>query len=264
MESDGSKSAERVRREPPQFRKVAVERVIRLGPWMMRVTLAGSELAGLHVDSPAASVRLLLPSPGDTELVIPVWNGNEFLLPDGRRPVIRTFTPRRVDAESMQLDLDVVIHEHGIASHWTRSARPGDPAAVSGPGRGYAVDRNASRFLIGGDESAIPAIGQLLEAIPQQTPVEVHIEIAHPDARLPMPDHGDAVRWHDLPPGSPPGARLVAAMIECEISADTRIWVAGEAASVQKIRRHLFLERGIPREQVTVRGYWKHTKPGGG
>jgi NADPH-dependent ferric siderophore reductase len=241
---------------------MAVRHVEQLGPWMVRVTFTGVELAGLEVDEPAASVRLLLPAPGETELVTPVWRGNEFLLPDGRRPVIRTFTPRRADPKNLELDLDVVLHEHGVASTWARVARPGDPAAVSGPGRGYAVDANAPGFLLGGDESAIPAIGQLLEVIPQETPVEVHIEVAHPEARLPMPDHeGAVVGWHDVPADSPPGSQLVAATINAEIGPGTQIWVAGEAASVQRIRRHLFREREVPRNQATVRGYWKMTNP---
>jgi len=35
------------------------------------------------------------------------------------------------------------------------------------------------------------------------------------------------------------------------------VWVAGEAAAVHRIRRHLFDERGLPRRQATIRGYWK-------
>jgi len=73
---------------------------------MIRVTLAGSELEGLTVELPAASVRLLLSSRGAHELAIPSWNGNEFLLSDGRRPDIRTFTPRRVDPTDVELDLE--------------------------------------------------------------------------------------------------------------------------------------------------------------
>ena len=59
----------RVRRAPPPFRRVAVRRVERLSPRLARVTLSGAELAGWSVDEPAASVRLLLPTPGETELV---------------------------------------------------------------------------------------------------------------------------------------------------------------------------------------------------
>jgi NADPH-dependent ferric siderophore reductase len=40
------------------------------------------------------------------------------------------------------------------------------------------------------------------------------------------------------------------------------VWVAGEAAAVQRIRRHLFAERGLTRAQAVVRGYWKQGRSG--
>jgi NADPH-dependent ferric siderophore reductase len=251
------------RREPPRFRRVAVRRVEHLSPRMVRVTLAGPDLEGLTVEHPAASVRLLLPSPGGQELVVPSWNGNEFLLPDGRRPTIRTFTPRRVDAEALELDVEIVIHGGGVASEWVEVAEPGDPAAISGPGRGYAIDRDAPAFLLAGDETAIPAISQLLEALPAETPVQVHIEVAHPDARLALPDRPRAtVEWCDLPPGASSGDALVAAVRGADLVPGTKVWVAGEAAALQHIRRHLFEDRGLPRAQASVRGYWKHGRSG--
>jgi hypothetical protein len=110
---------------------------------MLRLRLGGRNLEGLTVAQPAASVRLLLPSSGGHELVIPTWHGNEFLLPDGRRPTLRTFTPRRVDADAPGLDLEIVIHSGGLASQCAEAARRSDPAAVSGPGRGYTVGPDA-------------------------------------------------------------------------------------------------------------------------
>ena len=259
----------RVRREPPPFRRVEVRRVERLSPRMVRVTLAGPELEGLIVEEPAASVRLLLPSRQSGgeggELVMPTWNGNEFLLPDGRRPTIRTFTPRRSDPEALELDLEVVVHGGGVASDWAEAARPGDPAAVSGPGRGYRVDHQAPAFLLAGDETAVPAISQLLEALPSQSAVQVHVEVARPDARLGLPDHPRAsVEWWDLPPGASAGEALVTAVGGADLTPGIRVWVAGEAAAVQRIRRHLFEERGLPRSQASVRGYWKHGRSGEG
>ena len=242
---------------------MAVRRVERLGPHMVRVTVAGPELEGLTAEHPAASVRLLVPSPGSADLVVPSWNGNEFLLPDGRRPTIRTFTPRRIDPTALELDLETVIHDGGLASAWAETARTGDPAAISGPGRGYAIDHDAPAFLLAGDETAIPAISQLLEMLPADRPVQVHIEVAHPDARLPLPDHpGATVEWCDLPPGAAAGDALVAAVRGADFGPDTRTWVAGEAAAVQRIRRHLFDDRGMSRRQATVRGYWKQGRSG--
>jgi NADPH-dependent ferric siderophore reductase len=255
----------RVRREPPPFRSVTVLRVERLGPRMVRVTFGGIDLAHLAPEHPAASVRLLLPSPGAHALVTPSWNGNEFLLPDGRRPTIRTFTPRRVDAGSDELDLEIVIHGDGASSAWAESARPGAMAAVSGPGRGYVIDPDASAFLLAGDETAIPAISQLLESLPAETPVRVDIEVAAPEGRLALPGHPSAtVGWRDLPKGAEPGAALVAAVNGAELADDVRVWVAGEAAAVQRIRRHLFENRGLSRHHATVRGYWKHGRAGAG
>lgn len=196
--------------------------------------------------------------------MIPRWNGNEFLLPDGQRPTLRTLTPRRLDTDALELDLDIVIHGSGAASAWAQAAALGDRAAVSGPGRGYAIDEDAPAFLLGGDETAIPAISQLLEGLPVDRPVQVHVEIAHSDARIPLPDHPAAVvAWHHLGDGALPGDALVAAVRSVELIADTRVWVAGEAAAVQRIRKHLLDERGLPRSRTTVRGYWKHGRTGG-
>lgn len=231
---------------------------------MMRVGLAGPDLAGLSVEEPAASVRLLLPSPPAREIEVPRWNGNEFLLADGRRPAIRTFTPRRLDTQALELDLDIVIHGSGVASQWAETVAVGDRAAVSGPGRGYAIDTDARAFLLAGDETALPAISQLLEALPVDRLVEVHIEVSHADARIPLPAHPPAqVSWHELAHGARPGDALVAAVRSVELIPDTRMWVAGEAAAVQRIRKYLLEELGLPRSQTTVRGYWKHGRAGG-
>lgn len=253
----------RPRREPPPFRHVAVRRVANVTPRLRRVTLAGRDLAGFAVEQAAASVRLLLPSPDAGELVVPEWNGNEFLLPDGSRPVIRTFTPRRMDPDALELDVEIVLHGGGAASGWAREARPGAPAAVSGPGRGYEADPRAPGFLLAGDETAVPAVSQLLEVLPEDRPVRVIVEVAAPEARTALPDHpGSSVDWHDLPRGGAPGDAMVEAVRRADFEPGTRLWVAGEAAAMQRIRRHLFEEREVPRAEATVRGYWKHGREG--
>jgi NADPH-dependent ferric siderophore reductase len=221
-----------------------------LTPCMVRVTFAGPELEGLVVDQPAASARLLLPLPPTRELVVPTWTGNEFLLPDGQRPVIRTFTPLGSESE---LAFDVVIHDGGIASEWASVAAAGDPAAVSGPGRGYVVDPEAERYVLAGDETAIPAIRQLLDAFAPSTAVSVFLDV-RPEARQELPCHPNAmIEW---------SGSLFTAIRDQEITPRTHVWAAGEAAAMQAIRRHLFEERGIARRQATIRGYWKHGRTG--
>jgi NADPH-dependent ferric siderophore reductase len=247
---------------------------------MLRVSLAGAELQGFSAPEPAASVRLLLPSSGTEELIIPAWNGNEFLLPDGRRPTLRTFTPRHLVGSPPVLDIDIVVHPQGAAARWAAEAGAGAPVAVSGPGRGYTFTQRdltagddsaadtptavASLFLAG-DETAIPAISQLLESAPAGAAIDVHLEVAHHDARFALPEHrGATVVWHDLAPGAPPGDALFGAVSSADIDPRALVWVAGEAAGVQRVRRHLFDTLGTPRGQATVRGYWKHGRSGDG
>ena len=152
----------------------------------------------------------------------------------------------------------MVIHDGGLASEWASNAMAGYPAAVSGPGRGFRPKADVPAFVLAGDETAIPAISQLLESIDPTKPIQVHIEIAVPEAQLPLRDHPQAtIAWHVLEPDAAPGSALVVAIEQAEIQADAHIWCAGEAASMHSIRNHLIKERGIPRRQATVRGYWK-------
>lgn len=223
---------------------------------MIRLTLAGAELAGFELEHPAASVRLLIPSPGSSELVIPRWNGNEFLLEDGTRPVIRTFTPRSLTPHG--LDLDIVVHEGGAVSDWAETANLGAAAAVSGPGRGYEVDGSVSGYLLIGDETAIPAISQLLEHIPEAIPVEAHLVVNNDFGRIEMPDHRDSVlTWREISEPTDAGAAMLTALQETERDETRKVWCAGEAAAVQAVRNHLFRELGLARALGNVRGYWK-------
>jgi NADPH-dependent ferric siderophore reductase len=118
----------------------------------------------------------------------------------------------------------------------------------------YAIDREAGAFLLAGGETAIPAISQLLEALAPDR----YIEVAHPH-RVPLPDAPHAtVEWHHVPPSATPGDALVAAVRGADLFPGTRVWAAGEAAPVQRIRRHLFVDRGRPGAHASVRGYWMH------
>ena len=251
----------RVRRPPPPLRRVAVVRAEHRTPHLVRVTLGGPELEGLDPGLPAASVRLLLPRGG--ELEIPEWGGNVFVHADGTRAAMRTLTPLRFDPTRLELDVEIVVHGDGPLSAWAADATPGAATAVSGTGRGYTIDPSVATYVLAGDESALPAISTLLSAIPHDAHLTVLAEVAHPDARLDLPTHpGAAVGWLDRSAGARPGEALVAAVRDAEIAGDSRVWAAGEAASMQRIRTHLADERDHPRAQSTVRGYWKHGRAG--
>jgi NADPH-dependent ferric siderophore reductase len=235
-----------------------VRAVTDLSPRLRRVVLSGPDLAGLVIDEPAASVRVLFPAPGSDELVLPAWTGNQFELPGGARAPIRTFTPRLLDVARSELTIDLVLHGRGLAADWASAAGPGAEAAVSGPARGDPIATSTGAVLLAGDETAIPAMSQLLETAPAQAAVQVHVELADASGRVELPAHPRAdIAWHVLAPGRPPGDAFATA-VEAAAVLPEHIWIAGEAAAVQRLRTHLFEVRGLTRATVTARGYWKH------
>lgn len=246
-----------IRREPPAFRPVEVVDVRPISPFMVRVTFGGAELAGFDCGLPGSSMRLLLPELGHAE-EIPVWNGNEFLLADGSRPTIRTLTPLRFDSEALHLEADIVLHGESPLSDWARSVAVGAEVAVAGTGRGYAIPEDAKKFLLVGDESAIPAIGLLLAKLPQEITVRVIIEINDPRSQIDLPSHSNAdIAWRVLPVGSAPGSAVHAEVVANPPDEECHVWAAGEASAVHRLRSYLFGELGLSRSKATVRGYWK-------
>lgn len=261
MTSDDDRLARltRVRREPPPLRPVSVLERVEVTPRLIRLTFAGDGLRDLVVDEPAASVRLLVPTPGTDELVIPEWNGNEFLLADGGRPALRTFTPLQVDNDAGRLELEIVRHPGGAVSDWAESVRPGAPAAISGPGTGYSFPDGARELIVLADETALPAARQLAATAPASLSLSIHVEVLSDDAVVEVECRdGDSIEWHITEPGATPGGRLIEVVRSLDALADgVDLWAAGEASAMHAIRTHLFDTLGVPRKRATVRGYWK-------
>ena len=230
-----------------------------LSPRMLRLVLEGDGLRAMPTPEPASSVRLLVPSPGAHALELPQWNGNEFLLADGSRPALRTFTPLRFDADAGRLELEIVRHPGGVVSSWAETAQPGDPAAISGPGRGWALPADTTRLILLGDETALPAITQLWDLVDTDVAVSAHVEVVDRAAVQDIGTRvGATIEWHVRAPDAAPGAQLVAVAAGLHDPGPTRhVWAAGEAASMQAIRTHCFDQLGLPRSQTTIRGYWK-------
>lgn len=89
----------------------------------------------------------------------------------------------------------------------------------------------------------------------------VGIEVSSPETiggRL--ADTAASVEWCVLRDGAPPGTARSGYVSAARIEPGTRVWAAGEAAAMQRIRRHLFNDRGIDRSDTMTRGYWKRSR----
>jgi NADPH-dependent ferric siderophore reductase len=242
---------------------VTVTAVSKIAPRLVSVSVTGEELDGFAEVVPTAHLKVFLPPTGTTELLLPeqtpdgpVWNHDESL-----RPVVRTYTPRRYDPATKTLEIQFVLHGVGPASEWAERAAVGDEIAVAGPGGRFALDPTVERWWMAADESALPAVGTLLDALPETAAAEVHIEAEGPEDEIELPSAAKAtVTWHYRRSATGFGAELDEAARAADIAdiADgTRIWVACEAAAMRGIRRYFTRERGLLVSSLVTRGYWR-------
>jgi NADPH-dependent ferric siderophore reductase len=219
---------------------------------MVRVTFSSPELAEFGWNGPAAHIKLIF---GDVSAALaPPADAA------GPRPTMRTYTPRRFDRETRELDIDFVLHGDGPASTWASQAAVGQKLTIAGPGRNYVVDPSATRFLLVGDDSAIPAISTILEHLPATAHATVLLEVVDAAEEHEVYLGPNAtVRWlHRGEDASNAGALLESAVREFDFGGDAyRVYVACEAAAMRRMRRHLLTERGMNRDHIVTRGYWK-------
>ncbi|WP_432066741.1 siderophore-interacting protein [Streptomyces sp. C10-9-1] len=252
--------ADQPARKAPQVHEATVLRTERLTPHMVRVVLAlppdtaftlGS-FTDHYVKLVFAPEGVRYPEPFDLDRI-----RAEF--PREQWPANRTYTVRSWDAAHRELAVDFVVHgDEGLAGPWAARARAGETVRLLGPGGGYAPDPEADWHLLAGDESALPAIAASLERMPAGAVVHAFVEVAGPEEeqKVVTPD-GVAIRW--LHRGARPvGEALVAAVTALEAPpGEVSAFVHGEAGFVKELRRHLRQERGIPRERLSISGYWR-------
>ncbi|MEU4390914.1 siderophore-interacting protein [Kribbella sp. NPDC023855] len=236
-----------------------VRRTERVTPHMIRVVLRCDEF----VDNGTTDhyVKLLFPQPG-VEYPDPLDMGvvrEQF--PSEQWPTMRTYTVRSWDDAAKELTIDFVHHgDEGIAGPWAATAQPGDKLWFNGPGGAYSPQETAAWHLLVGDESALPAIGAAIEALPPGAHAKVFVEVQDETEEQKFSGSGDVeLTWlHRAGRGGERGDGLVEAVEALEFPpGEVQAFVHGEAGFVLRLRRHLFTDRGLAREQVSLSGYWR-------
>lgn len=223
-------------RQARPVRRAVVVGTERLTRDMVRLRLAGEGVASLeplaHTDS---YVKLLF---GD---------------------VTRTYTIRHLDAPTGEMTIDFLIHgDNGLAGPWARDAKVGDEIGFRGPGGAWRPRPGASCHLFVGDETAAPAIAAGLDLLPHAARAVVVLQVAdasvHPPLRT-LP--GLEVSWLHRDAGDD-DQRVLETVAALDLDwADVEGFVHGNADMVRLVRRHLIGERGVPREHLSLSGYWR-------
>ena len=255
-----------VRRPRPQLRTVRVSRVDRITPHMVRITVGGDDLEGFTTHGPAEHIKVFFPTPGRDRPVLPTWGPEDpVYVPGPERPTSRTYTPRRWRPQEGELEIDFVLHSGGgPGSNWAERAQPGDILAIAGPSAPYRPDPDAEWHLVAGDDSALPAIGNIVQALPRSARVHVFIEVGGASEEQPIDSDAQVqVTWlHRSSEEDLAGRQLEAAIWNLKFpDGDGRVWLGCEASVMRDIRRHLLTERGLPRGAIHTQGYWKYSTP---
>ncbi|MGP3988710.1 siderophore-interacting protein [Streptomyces sp. 3N207] len=272
---------------PFEFFELRVVRTRRLGPTMLRVTFGGDGLDGFASGGRDQRFKLFLPQPGQTAPVVPTDAGENWFtewraMDENVRGIMRSYTVRALRRGSEygtgvpagrglgadELDVDFALHgESGPASRWALRAMPGDRVTLLGPvvednaGVDFRPPEGTDWVLLSGDETALPAIGAILEWLPAGMPVRVFAEVPHREDVQDLPTLSDARFSWLVRDEAATGSRLermVASVRAAELPPGTPYaWLAGEAGTVKALRRHLVTERGFDRRAVKFTGYWR-------
>ncbi|GAA3398397.1 siderophore-interacting protein [Cryptosporangium minutisporangium] len=224
---------------PIGVRRASITRITSVTPAMTRLTFGGDGLQGLHTYQADDHVRIVFPDPDGTQRD-PVPNAHDMLDWPHPFPPTRKYTIRRYDPVALELDLDFVLHEGGLASTWVRGAAVGEDVTIAGPPGAEAFPHTYGHYAFVVDATALPALGRWLDESPPD--VSAHVVVTGDERAYPLAarervtvtyDEPDAVRGLPLPEG-------------------TFLFAAGEATALKPVRTWA---RG--RLDHLVTGYWK-------
>lgn len=168
--------------------------VSRPSPGFIRIVFGGADLDRFGFAGLDQRIKLMLPN--DRGEIPRISEGDDWYrswaaLPDGERPPMRTYTPTRLvrDDEGTRITVDFARHdlEPGPASAWALAAARGDALVLLGPDAGFAgpnravgwiPPRGASRFLLVGDETALPAMAGIVASLDAVSRARVIVEVA--------------------------------------------------------------------------------------
>ena len=236
-------------------RRLEVLRVVDLTPRMRRITLGGPELAGFVSLGTDDHVKLLFPQNAEQAaaletLVLGAGKDN------GPLPEMRDYTPRRYDLDTLELDIDFVLHGDGPASTWAEQAKPGQFLHIGGPRGSMIVPDMFDSYLLIGDETALPAIARRLESLAANRRALVIVEVENGKEQQVLESAAEVnVIWVLREGGKD---HLLSTVRQIQVPAGSLYaWVATESKVSRQIRRVLLDEHGLNEQFVKAVGYWR-------
>jgi NADPH-dependent ferric siderophore reductase len=176
--------------------------------------------------------------------------------------VVRVYTIRAIDVTAGWVDVDFVLHPGGDtpAATFAENAKAGDVIGMIGPGGGGVPE--AENLLLLGDDTALPAIGRILDDLAPATRADVFLEVDGPADAIPLAG-GDNVRvtwlYRDGRDAGTAGllSETLRKMNPATLPQDVYVWAGCEFSDFKEIRKILRKEWGLKKDWHLVVAYWR-------
>lgn len=247
---------------PPNFQILEVVGCRNITPHMRRIAFKAENIARF-MPMDALHLNILVQHPDRTE---PQWptvgsNGLVHWEEPQTRPVFRKYTVRSLDIHTGIMEIDFVLHnDAGPGSALAEEIKVGDQVGAMGPGGGGLAE--ADWYLFAGDETALPAIGRMLEHLPETARGIAVIEVADQHEIQSLATRSSVeIRWL-LRDGQAAGttSKLGNAVRNIALPDDglaIYVWAGCEFETFRTIRSYLRTECGLKKHEHLVVSYWR-------
>ncbi|MGV0819470.1 siderophore-interacting protein [Martelella sp. AMO21009] len=243
-----------------ELRVVTVTRTSLITPHMLRIVFTGENLDRFdRMDQ--LHCRLIFQPKGTLR---PEWPGldanGHIVWPEGRKLDTRVYTIRAIDATKGEVTIDFALHpQAGPATRWAMEAARGDIIGMVGPAANGLEP--AEFFVFAGDETALPGIARMMEALDQGATGQAFIEVEGPaEVQQLVCPPGIAVNWlfrHGRPAGTTSLLEEAVRNVTWPANLSSAFfWGGCEHKAFCKIHRLLRHERGLPRERMVLYSHW--------
>jgi len=218
-----------------------------LTPRTRRITFEGPIV--IDTSHPASYLSLYFSDPGSD------WQDSN----GAPAPPKRTYTPRYLHPECDSMTIDFVLHGEGRATQWALTARAGDVIWAGHVTGGYEIPDDLSHLVLVGDDTAIPAIGTVVEAIPEGTRTTMIIEVIDEDDERDPSDvvPCDPIWLHRGTDVTDVGDQMLNLVRSITVPQSAYWWLAGEREAILAVRDHLVTTRHVPRDRIAAAAYWR-------
>lgn len=248
---------------PPRTHLCEVVRTREITPLVHRVTVGGCGIAGFTVAGRDAFAYLLLPPQGRTEMTIGIdfdWSQVRSM-PKPDRPRGAYYSIRHHRPDVLEIDLDIVRHDGGVASGWAATAAPGDKVALWGPRVLFAPPDDTACTLLVADDTGVPAMLSILDHLPADHPVIAIAEVAGA-AEVRDVDLSPSVDLRWVCRDGRGSATDVVRDLQLP-SGPTYAWGAGEHDWIQELESLVGGIHGVGAERRSLTSYWRRDRPTG-